>query len=75
MKAYESKAVCKKGWPVLTASGFGGQSGEERGGTSEAREEAGAGPRASYTKLRDPASTETGEAVSGGVLEDVRAAV
>lgn len=45
MKAYESKAVCKKGWPVLTASGFGGQSGEERGGTSEAREEAGAGAK------------------------------
>ena len=32
-------------------------------------------PRASYTKLWDPASMETEEAVSGGVLEDVRAAV
>lgn len=85
MKAYEGKAVCKKGWPVSAASGFGGRSGEEKGRTSEAGEEAGAGVegliwQAPGLRLyaetnRGPASTETREALNSFVWEDMRAAV
>ena len=74
MRVYEGKAVCKKGWHVPAVSAFGGQRGEggvHLGLPRKLEQE----PSASYTKLREPASTEPREAVSTVVWENAGAVV
>lgn len=85
VRACEGKAICKKGWPVPTVSRLGSQSEEEKGGMSEAEEEAGAGAEGLIRQAtglglyaetdRDSASTGTREALNTFVWEDMRAAV